>query len=94
VVELVGKTRGAIGYSGLGYATPAVKILKISKAKGEPGVAPSITTVHDKTYPISRPLFMYTAGEPSPVAAKYLAWVMSAEGQGILKDTGYIPLPR
>lgn len=93
VVELVGKTPGAIGYSGLGYATPAVKILKISKTKGAAGVAPSIATVHDKTYPLSRPLFMYTPGEPSPTAAKYVAWVMSTEGQGILEKTGYIPLP-
>jgi phosphate transport system substrate-binding protein len=93
VVELVAKTPGAIGYSGLGYATPAVKILKISKNKGETGVSPSIATVHDKTYPISRPLFMYTAGDPSPTAANYLAWVMSKDGQGILEKTGYIPLP-
>ena len=94
VVELVGKTPGAIGYSGLGYATPAVKIIKISKTKGEPALAPSIASVHDKTYPISRPLYMYTAGEPSPSVAKYLSWVLSAEGQGILKGTGYIPLPQ
>src|SRR5215471_17766194 len=45
VVELVAKTPGAIGYSGLGYATPDVKILKVSKKKGEPAVAPSIATV-------------------------------------------------
>ena len=46
VVELVGKTPGAIGYSGLGYATPAVKILKISKAKGEPtGQASSVAAM-------------------------------------------------
>lgn len=92
VVELVARTPGAIGYSGLGYATPAVKILKVSPRKGEPGVAPSIATIHDKTYPISRPLFMYTPGEPSPSAAKYLAWVTSKPGQDILQKTGYIPL--
>jgi phosphate transport system substrate-binding protein len=94
VVELVGKTLGAIGYSGLGYATPAVKILKISKAKGDPAIAPSIATVHDKTYPLSRPLFMYTPGEPTPAAGKYMAWVMSPTGQGILEKSGYVPLPR
>jgi phosphate transport system substrate-binding protein len=93
VVELVAKTPSAIGYSGLGYATPAVKILKISKVKGETAVVPSIASVHDKTYPLSRPLFMYTPGEPSPTASKYLAWVMAKEGQGILEKTGYIPLP-
>ncbi len=94
VVELVAKTPGAIGYSGLGYATPAVKILKISKAKGEPGVAPSVQTVHDKSYPISRPLFMYTPGDPAPHVKKYIDWIMSPAGQKLVEETGYVPLPR
>jgi phosphate transport system substrate-binding protein len=92
VVEQVSKTPGAIGYSGVGYATPGVKILKVSKAKGEPGVLPSIATVHDKTYPISRPLLMYTPGVPSPSAKKYLDWIMSKAGQKIVEQTGYVPL--
>lgn len=92
VVELIARTPGAIGYSGLGYATPAVKVLKISNAKGEKAIAPSIATVHDKTYAISRPLYMYTSGEPSPVAGKYLTWIMSKAGQDILEKSGYIPL--
>jgi len=85
---------GAIGYSGLGYATPEVKILKVSKKKGEPGVVPSIPTVHDKSYPISRPLFMYTPGTPSPEAKRYLDWAMSDAGQKIVEHTGYVPLPK
>jgi phosphate transport system substrate-binding protein len=92
VVELVSKTPGAIGYSGLGYATPAVKIVKVSKKKGEPGVVPSIATVHDKSYPISRPMFMYTPGEPTPQIKKYLDWIMSPPGQKIVEHTGYVPL--
>jgi phosphate transport system substrate-binding protein len=92
VVEQVAKTPGAIGYSGLGYATPAVKILKVSKMKGEPGVVPSIATVHDKTYPISRPLLMYTPDNPTPAAKKYLEWAMSEAGQKIVAATGYVPL--
>jgi phosphate transport system substrate-binding protein len=94
VVELVSKTAGAIGYSGLGYATPGVKILKVSPRKGEPGVTPSNATVLDKTYPISRPMFMYTPGEPSPQARKYLDWILSDVGQKIVEKTGYVPLPK
>jgi len=94
VVEQVGKTPGAIGYSGLGYATSAVKIVKVSKKKGEPAVLPSITTVLDKSYPISRPMFMLTPGEPSAQAKKYLEWIMSAAGQKIVEETGYVPLPK
>jgi len=94
VVELVSKTPGAIGYSGLGYATPAVKILKVSSKKGEPGVTPSIPTVLDKSYPITRPMFMYTPGEPTPHVKKYLEWILSEPGQKIVEQTGYIPLPK
>jgi phosphate transport system substrate-binding protein len=92
VVELVSKTPGAIGYSGLGYATAAVKIVRVSRKKGEPGVVPSIATVHDKTYPISRPMFMYTPGEPAPSIKKYLDWILSDPGQKIVQETGYVPL--
>jgi phosphate transport system substrate-binding protein len=94
VVELVSRTPGAIGYSGLGYATPAVKILKVSRKKGEPGVLPSIPTVHDKSYPISRPMFMYTPGDPSAHVKQYLDWIMSDVGQNIVQETGYVPLPK
>lgn len=94
VVELVGKTPGAIGYSGLGYATSNVKILKVSRHKGEPGVVPNVLSVHDKSYPISRPLYMYTPGDPSAPVKKYLDWVLSEPGQKLVEQTGYVPLPK
>jgi len=94
VVELIAKTPNAIGYSGMGYATPAVKMLKVSKKKGEPSVSPSIASTHDHTYPIARPMFFYTAGEPAPHVKKYIDWVLSDAGQKIVQDTGYVPLPK
>ncbi len=94
VVNLIGTTPNAIGYSGMGYKTAAVKVLKVSKKTGEPGVAPSIETTLDKTYPISRPMFMYTAGEPAEHTRKYIDWVLSDAGQSILKENGYVPLPK
>jgi phosphate transport system substrate-binding protein len=94
VIELIAKTPGAIGYSGLGYATPAVKILKISKEKGGTAIMPSIATVHDKSYPIARPMFMYTPGEPTPQIKKYLDWIMSPAGQKLVEETGYVPLAK
>ncbi len=94
VVELVARTPNAIGYSGLGYATKGVKILKVSRKKGEPAVQPSNATVLDKTYPIARPMFMYTPGEPDARVKKYLDWILSDAGQKIVEHTGYVPLPR
>jgi len=94
VVELVAKTPGAIGYSGLGYATAAVKIVKVMKKKGEPAILPSNSTVLDKSYPIARPLFMYTPGEPTENAKKYLDWIVSDAGQKVVEKSGYVPLPK
>ncbi len=94
VVDLISKTPNAIGYSGMGYATPAVKHLKVSKKKGEKAVEPTIATTLDKSYPIARPMFMYTAGEPAPHIKKYLDWIMADAGQKIVADTGYVPLPK
>jgi phosphate transport system substrate-binding protein len=91
VVDLISKTPNAIGYSGMGYASPMVKHLKVSRRKGEPAVEPTIATTLDKTYPIARPMFMYTAGEPSAEVKKYLDWIMSPAGQKIVEETGYVP---
>lgn len=93
VVELVSKTPCAIGYSGMGYATAGVKMLRVAKKTGEPAVAPSIETTLNHTYPIARPLYMYTQGVPSAPVKKYLDWIHSAAGQQIVKESGYVPLP-
>ena len=94
VGKIIGQTVNAIGFSGMAYVTPEVKVLKVSKKTGEPGVAPSVATTLDKSYPISRPLFMYTAGEPDGVTKKYLDWILSDAGQKIEEENGYIPLPK
>jgi len=94
VVETVSHTPTAIGYSGLGYATPAVKIVKVARKAGDPAVKPSIPTVLDKSYPIARPLYMYTPGEPPPHVKKYLDWIHSDAGQKVVEASGYVPLPK
>jgi phosphate transport system substrate-binding protein len=94
VVELVGRTPGAIGYSGLGYATSQVKIVKVSKKKGDAAIAPSIASVHDKTYPVARPLLMYTPHDSPAYVQKYLAWIASDAGQAVVKSSGYVPLAK
>jgi ABC-type phosphate transport system substrate-binding protein len=89
VVELIGKTPSAIGYSGMGYVTEDVKMLKV-KGKGEP-VGPSIETVRAGTYPLARPLYVYSVGTPSGAIKHYLEWIKSSEGQQVLKDEGCVP---
>lgn len=93
VVELVSNTPGAIGYSGIGYRTDKVKVLKVSKKTGDPAVEPSIKTALDKTYPIARPMFMYAPPGAKPQVDAYLKWITSAPGQVIVIEKGYVPLP-
>ena len=93
VVELVSKTPGAIGYSGMGYATKEVKTLRVTRKAGETAYAPNIENTLNHTYPISRPLLMYTLGQPNAPVKKYLDWLHSAEGQKIVARSGYVPLP-
>jgi phosphate transport system substrate-binding protein len=82
----------AIGYDGLGYVTPDQKTIAIAVSPGSPYVEPSIATVVDGSYPISRPLFMYTPGPPTGVIKAYLDWILS-EGQQQVRDLGFVPLP-
>jgi len=90
VVDLCEKTPGAIGYSGLAYATEHVRLVPIVNADGTP-VTPSVATAADGSYPIARPLFMYTAGQPEGAIKKYLDWILGDTGQGIILKKGYAP---
>jgi len=92
VVDLVANTPCAIGYSGLAYATDNVKMPCILTRDGSACVAPSVDTAIDRSYPIARPLFMYTDGEPQGKVKEYLDWILSEEGQCIIQDRGYAPV--
>ncbi len=92
VVDLVEKTPCAIGYSGLAYATDHVKLACIATDNGGDCVMPSVETASDGSYPIARPLFMYTNGEPTGEIKAYLDWILSDEGQCIILEKGYAPV--
>jgi len=92
VVDLVEKTACAIGYSGLAYATEHVKKVCIATETGGPCVEPTVATASDHSYPIARPLFMYTNGEPKGAIKEYLDWILSDTGQCILLKKGYAPV--
>jgi phosphate transport system substrate-binding protein len=87
----VRQNRNAIGYDGLGYVTADQKTIAIAREPGSPFVLPSAATVIDGTYPVSRPLFMYTAGVPTGAVKEFLAFV-TGEGQGIVAGLGFVPL--
>ena len=91
VVELVSKTPNAIGYSGMGYATDEVKMLAVSK--DGPAVAPAVENALNGSYALARPLNIYVLGEAEGAVKHYLDWIMSEEGQAIVKEIGYVPAP-
>ena len=92
VVGLVEKTACAIGYSGLAYATEEVKVPCLMTEDGGNCIAPSTASAVDGTYPIARPLFMYTNGQPEGVTKDYIDWILSDEGQCIILNKGYAPV--
>jgi phosphate transport system substrate-binding protein len=81
----------AIGYDGLGYVTPDQKVVAVARDVGGPFVLPAVETVDDGSYPVSRPLYMYTAGEPTGAVKDYLDWILG-EGQALVSQLGFVPL--
>jgi phosphate transport system substrate-binding protein len=81
----------AIGYDGLGYVTSDQKMIAVAQETNRPYVLPSVETVNDGSYPVSRPLYMYTAGEPSGQVKTFLDWVLS-DGQQLVLELGFVPL--
>ena len=92
VVELVANTPCAIGYSGLAYATDHVAMPCVMIEEGGDCVAPSTATAIDGTYPIARPLLMYTRNAPDGAIKAYLDWILSDTGQCIIEEKGYAPV--
>lgn len=81
----------AIGYDGLGYVTPDVKVLAIARTGDGEYIYPSAETVATGQYPIARDLYMYTAGEPDEAEAAYIEWILSPEAQQIVTELGFVP---
>lgn len=93
IISEVRDNPNAIGYDGLGYVTPEVKVLAISREAGDPFgyVLPSADTVNNGSYPIARDLYMYTVSEPEGLIKTYLDWILSDEAQEIVTELGFVP---
>jgi len=92
-VQSVANDAGAVGYVGLGYARKAgagVKVLAVCETEDAAAVTPSVETVRSGQYALVRPLRLFTSGEPRGLAARFLAFCLSDEGQEILSQTGYV----
>lgn len=95
IQQEISNNTAAIGYGGEAYFKnkPNVKILPVARKKGGPAIYPSNENVSNNTYPISRGLFMYTAGAPKGLAGDFIKFCLSPQGQQIVNQIGYVPLP-
>ncbi len=95
ITSEVRRNVNSIGYDGFGYVDPHhEKMIAIARDDQSPYVMPSVEAGSDGSYPISRDLYMYTAGAPTDVIEEYLDWVMGPEGQKIVAELGFVPLPK
>ncbi|MDO8964905.1 MAG: phosphate ABC transporter substrate-binding protein [Coriobacteriia bacterium] len=86
IVDEVKANADAIGYIGVGYESTDIKVV------GLEGVKASVATVLDGTYPLSRGLYMYSNGAPSEAGKAFLDWILSAAGQKVVTDQGFVPV--
>ncbi len=92
IADEVGSNLGGIGYYGMGYLNPNNAVISVAKAAGEPYVTPSEKTVLNGTYPISRPLLLYSHGQPGGAVKAFLDFVMSPEGQAVVRQIDFVPV--
>jgi phosphate transport system substrate-binding protein len=93
----VSKDRYGITYTGILYRNAGVKTVALARASGDPFVAPTLETVQDRAYPLTREVYYYTnraVGKTiDPLVKEYLRFVLSREGQeAVQRDGKYLPL--
>jgi len=91
VSQNVAQTPLAIGYISIGFLSSNVKAVPIMGTNGVLSV-PSVASVKDLTYPMSRDLYLITNGQPTGLAGDFINFILSADGQKIVADQGYVPL--
>ncbi len=91
IVNAVSKDTASIGYGGIAYAS-GIRAVPVKKDADSEAIPPSLETVRNSRYPLSRNLYFYTAGAPLGVAKSFVEWVLSPEGQKICEAVGYYPL--
>ena len=97
VVQSVNTSLNGIGYSGIGYKTSGVRAVPVAKKHGKPFVAATAENALNKTYPLSRYLYVYVNKHPekplAPLEREFIKLVLSKQGQNVVIKDGYIPLP-
>jgi len=92
IVDEASQNPDAIGYFGMGYITQHLKVIKVAIDEKSPFYAPSVELIQNNTYPISRPLIMYTKGEAVGLTKAFVEYVLSPEGQQVVRRLDFVPI--
>jgi len=91
VVNAVAKDANGIGYGGAAYAK-GIKFAAVKKDDKSPAILPTLETVRNGQYPISRFLYLYTRAKASKDMKAFIDWATGPEGQQIVTKVGYFPV--
>ncbi|MDR3604736.1 MAG: phosphate ABC transporter substrate-binding protein [Syntrophaceae bacterium] len=98
VVQGVANDKYAIGYSGVGYKTPDVRIVPLAAKEGAKGYEANAANAYDGNYPLARFLYIYFNKKPNeplnPLMAQFLRYVFSKQGQMIVIKDGFYPVSK
>ncbi|MEN9638057.1 MAG: hypothetical protein RL077_6461 [Verrucomicrobiota bacterium] len=88
---------GGLSYALLANVTPDVRVVPLAKGEGEPFIMPTIETVYNHTYPLSRYVYIYLNRPPEsklePKTKEFLRCVLSQQGQQVVAAEGvFMPL--
>lgn len=92
IADEVSQNPNAIGYYGMGYISSAQKVIAVAKDKNSPYIEPTLENVKNGKYPISRPLLMYTKGEPEGTVKEFIDFALSPDGQETVVKTDFVPI--
>jgi phosphate binding protein len=97
VVARVAKVPQAIGFVGLASVisparTGAVRVVPLSREPGAAAVPVSPERIRDGSYPLCRMLYLYSRGEPDAGAAELIRFILSSDGQAVVREVGFVPL--
>lgn len=93
VINAVARDRNGIGYGGIAYAQ-GVRTVGIKPDAAAAAVQPTEENVENGSYPIARNLYFYWVADASPELQQFVEWAISPEGQRLVENVGYYPLPK
>ena len=92
IYDEVSQNPHALGYVGMGYINDEVRAVSVAVDENSDYFYPNSDNVITGKYPISRPLYLYTNGDPQGVAAEFINYALSDEGQKVVEETDFVPI--